>query len=52
MILNVQHLADWTAIKKHKQQLIHKNNQIENSLQMDPLSISSERLCYAWKPYS
>jgi hypothetical protein len=31
MILNVQHLTDCTAIKKHKQQLVHKNNQIENS---------------------
>jgi hypothetical protein len=26
MILNVQHLTDWTAIKKCKQQLICKNN--------------------------
>ena len=31
MILNMQYLADWTAIKAHKQQLIHKNNIIENS---------------------
>jgi hypothetical protein len=31
MILNVQHLTNWTAIKKHKQQLILKNNQLENS---------------------
>ena len=31
MILNMQHLADWTAIKARKQQLIHKNNIIENS---------------------
>jgi len=31
MILNVQHLIDWTVIKTRKQQLIHKNNQIENS---------------------
>ena len=31
MILNKQYLADWTAIKAHKQQLIHKNNVIENS---------------------
>jgi len=31
MILNVQHQIDWTVIKTHKQQLIHKNNQIENS---------------------
>ena len=31
MILNMQYLADWTVIKAHKQQLIHKNNIIENS---------------------
>ena len=31
MILNSQYLADWTAIKARKQQLIHKNNIIENS---------------------
>jgi hypothetical protein len=31
MILNIQHKADWTAIKARKQQLIRKNNQIENS---------------------
>ena len=31
MILNIQHKADWTAIKAQKQQLICKNNQIENS---------------------
>ena len=31
MILNTQYLADWTAIKAHKQQLISKNNIIENS---------------------
>ena len=31
MILNMQYLADWTAIKAHRQQLIHKNNIIENS---------------------
>jgi len=31
MILNVQHLTDWTAIKAHKQRLISKNNRIENS---------------------
>jgi len=30
MILNVQHLIDWTVIKTFKQQLIHKNNEIEN----------------------
>ena len=31
MILNTQYLADWTAIKAHKQQLIRKNNIIENA---------------------
>ena len=31
MILNMQYLADWTVIKAHKQQLICKNNIIENS---------------------
>ena len=31
MILNTQYLADWTVIKARKQQLIHKNNIIENS---------------------
>ena len=31
MILNTQYLADWTVIKACKQQLIRKNNIIENS---------------------
>ena len=31
MILNMQHLAESTVIKARKQQLIHKNNIIENS---------------------
>ena len=31
MILNMQYLADWTAIKARKQQLIRKNNIIKNS---------------------
>ena len=31
MILNTQYLADWTVIKACKQQLIHKNDIIENS---------------------
>jgi hypothetical protein len=26
MVLNVQHLTDWTVIKAHKQQIICKNN--------------------------
>ena len=30
MVLNVQHLTDWTAIKARKQQTIRKNNRIEN----------------------
>jgi hypothetical protein len=31
MILNIQHQADWSAIKAHKQDMIWKNNQIENT---------------------
>jgi hypothetical protein len=31
MILNTQYLADWTAIKTRKQDLIRKNNLIENA---------------------
>jgi hypothetical protein len=31
MVLNVQHLKDWTVIKAHKQQINCKNNWIENS---------------------
>jgi hypothetical protein len=31
MVLNVQHLTDWTAIKACKQQIICKNNWIENA---------------------
>jgi hypothetical protein len=31
MILNVQHQIDWTAIKRRKQELIRKNNRIENA---------------------
>jgi hypothetical protein len=31
MVLNVQHLTDWTVIKACKQQTIHKNIRIENS---------------------
>jgi hypothetical protein len=34
MVLNVQHLTDWTAIKARKQQIICKNNRIENSKQI------------------
>ncbi len=34
IVLNVQHLTDWTAIKACKQQIIHKNNRIENSKQI------------------
>ena len=30
MILNTQYLADWTAIKARKQQLIRKNKLIKN----------------------
>jgi hypothetical protein len=31
MVLNAQHLTYWTAIKARKQQIICKNNRIENS---------------------
>ena len=31
MILNTQYLTDWTVIKARKQELIQKNNRIENS---------------------
>jgi hypothetical protein len=34
MVLNVQHLTDWTAIKARKQQIIRKNNRIETSKQI------------------
>jgi UDP-3-O-[3-hydroxymyristoyl] glucosamine N-acyltransferase len=34
MVLNVQHLTDWTAIKARKLQIIRKNNRIENSKQI------------------
>jgi hypothetical protein len=34
MVLNVQHLTDWTAIKACKQPTIHKNNQIKNLKQI------------------
>jgi hypothetical protein len=30
MVLNVQHLSDWTAIKARKQQINCKNNRIKN----------------------
>jgi hypothetical protein len=30
IVLNVQHLTDWDAIKARKQQIIYKNNGIEN----------------------
>jgi len=31
MIFNIKHVANWQAIKQRKQQLIHKNNERENS---------------------
>jgi hypothetical protein len=34
MVLNVQHLTDWTVIKACKQQIICKNNQNENLKQI------------------
>jgi hypothetical protein len=59
MILNVQHLTDWTAIKKCKQQLICKNNWIENSKQSpyqyqvgDYVMLESHRANKYEQPYS
>jgi hypothetical protein len=34
MVLNVQHLTDWTAIIAHKQQIICQNNRIKNLKQI------------------
>jgi hypothetical protein len=34
MVLNVQHLTDWTAIKTRKQQIICNNNRIKNLKQI------------------
>ena len=31
MILNIQHQADWEAIKNRKQEIINKNNERENA---------------------
>jgi hypothetical protein len=59
MILNVQHLTDWRVIKKHKQQLIHKNNQLENSKQIpyqyqigDYVMLENHRANKYQQPYS
>ena len=39
MILNAQYLADWTAIKARKQQLIHKNNIIAWKFKAHPTPV-------------
>jgi hypothetical protein len=59
MVLNVQHLTDWTAIKAHKQQIICKNNQIENLKQIphhyqvgDLVMLENNRANKYEQPYS
>jgi hypothetical protein len=59
MVLNVQHLTDWTAIKAHKQQIISKNNRIENSKQIphhyqvgDLVMLENNRANKYEQPYS
>jgi hypothetical protein len=59
MVLNVQHLTDWTAIKARKQQIIHNNNQIENLKQIphhyqvgDLVMLQSNRANKYEQPYS
>jgi hypothetical protein len=59
MVLNAQHLTDWTAIKACKQQIIHKNNRIENSKQIphhyqvgDLVMLENNRANKYEQPYS
>jgi hypothetical protein len=59
MVLNVQHLTDRTAIKAHKQQIIRKNNRIENSKQIphhyqigDLVMLENNRANKYEQPYS
>ena len=58
MILNTQYLADWTAIKALKQQLICKNNIIENSKRIphlykvgDKVMLENHRMNKYEQPY-
>jgi hypothetical protein len=59
MVLNVQHLTDWTAIKARKQQIICKNNRIENLKQIphhyqvgDLVMLENNRANKYEQPYS
>jgi hypothetical protein len=59
MVLNVQHLTDWTAIKARKQQIIHKKNRIENLQRIphhyqvgDLVMLESNRANKYEQPYS
>jgi hypothetical protein len=59
MVLNVQHLTDWTVIKARKLQIIRKNNQIENSKQIphhyqveDLVMLEKNRANKYERPYS
>jgi hypothetical protein len=59
MVLNVQHLTDWTVIKACKQQIIHKNYWIENSKQIphhyqvgDLVMLENNRANKYEQPYS
>jgi hypothetical protein len=48
MVLNVQHLTDWTAIKAHKQQIICKKDWIKK-FKMNSSSLPSMGFSHAWK---
>ena len=59
MVLNVQHQADWTAIKSRKQELIRKNNLIENAKRIpytyrvgDQVMIENHRANKYEQPYN
>jgi hypothetical protein len=59
MVLYVQHLTDWTAIKACKQQIICKNNRIENLKQIphhyqvgDLVMLENNRANKYEQPYS
>ena len=58
MILNLQFQADWTAIKRRKQDLIHKNNVQENAKRIpytyeigDKVMLENHRANKYEKPY-
>ncbi len=50
MVLNVQHLANWTMIKTRKQQMIHKI--IKLKIQNNSSPLPDRRFSHAWKQYS